>query len=258
MTSKTRPTVFEPQARPHLPKMAELVAADIRARIARGELPDGATLPPESELTEHYQVSRPTLREAMRVLESEALIVPRRGSREGARVRAPSIDVAARYTSHLLQYRGATYGDLYQLRLILEPPAAAMLATANNHDALTRLREAYDAEGAALDDTDEYFRRSAHFHELVIELAGLTPLTVFAEMATELMRRQHSQISETPSSSALKNRMRRSHHAHERFLEILDTDTDTAEDAQTYWRDHLQAIGKYYEKRSNTPIELIS
>ncbi|GAY11618.1 hypothetical protein TOK_6133 [Pseudonocardia sp. N23] len=79
-------------------------------------------------------------------------------------------------------------------------------------------------------------------------------------MATELMRRQHSQISDTPSSTTLKNRMRRSHRAHERFLEILDTDTDTdtGEDAQTYWRDHLQAIGKYYEKRSKTPIELIS
>lgn len=237
--------------------MAELVAADIRLRIVRGEIPDGGKLPLEAVLTEQYQVSRPTLREAMRILEAESLVVPRRGSRDGALVRAPNTDVAARYTSQLLQYRGATYGDMFRLRLVLEPPAAAILAAARNEEALARLRQVYAAEEAALDDSGDFFRLSARFHQQVVELAGLTPLTVFAEMAADLMERQHSRSSgkEAPIAS-LRARVRRAHRAHDRFLEIIEVGTE--EEAQQFWRDHLEAIGKYYQQGSTTPIEIIS
>ena len=79
-----------------VPKTAELVATQLRNQIIRGELREGDALPPESTLMEQFAVSRPTLREAFRVLESEALISVRRGARGGARVHAPNGDVAAR------------------------------------------------------------------------------------------------------------------------------------------------------------------
>src|SRR5439155_5195777 len=63
-----------------VPKTAELVAAHLRRQIVRGELKEGDALPPETALMEQFNVSRPTLREAFRVLESEALITVRRGS----------------------------------------------------------------------------------------------------------------------------------------------------------------------------------
>jgi GntR family transcriptional regulator, transcriptional repressor for pyruvate dehydrogenase complex len=62
------------------PKTAELIATDLRRRIVRGELKSGETLPPELQLMEQYGVSRPTLREAFRILESEALIASAAGS----------------------------------------------------------------------------------------------------------------------------------------------------------------------------------
>ena len=64
-----------------IPKMAELVAAHLRRQIVRGDLQEGDALPPETVLMEQFGVSRPTLREAFRVLESEALISVRRGAR---------------------------------------------------------------------------------------------------------------------------------------------------------------------------------
>ena len=66
-----------------VPKTAELVASHLRRQIVRGELKEGDALPPESALMEHFGVLRPTLREAFRVLESEALISVRRGARGG-------------------------------------------------------------------------------------------------------------------------------------------------------------------------------
>ena len=68
-----------------VPKVAELVAAEIRRLIVRGEVEEGAALLPESELMVEFGVSRPTLREAFRILESESLISVTRGSRGGAR-----------------------------------------------------------------------------------------------------------------------------------------------------------------------------
>jgi GntR family transcriptional repressor for pyruvate dehydrogenase complex len=65
------------------PKTGELIATHLRRQIVRGELLPGETLPAESQLMEQYGVSRPTLREAFRILESETLISVRRGSRGG-------------------------------------------------------------------------------------------------------------------------------------------------------------------------------
>src|SRR6184192_3474453 len=108
--------------------MAERVATVLRRMLIRGEIIEGTMLPPESELMERFGVSRPTLREAFRVLESESLISIRRGSRGGARVQVPKGEVAARHAGLLLQVRGTTLGDVYRARMIVEPPAAGMLA----------------------------------------------------------------------------------------------------------------------------------
>src|SRR5829696_7938155 len=85
------------------PKTAELIAAHIRGQIVRNELSAGDTLPPETDLMRQFGVSRPTLREAFRILETESLLQVRRGSRGGAQVTAPTLSVAARYVGLLLQ-----------------------------------------------------------------------------------------------------------------------------------------------------------
>src|SRR4030095_16201164 len=111
-----------------VPKTAELVASQLRRQIVRGDLKEGDALPPESALMEQFGVSRPTLREAFRVLESEALISVRRGARGGARVHTPNGDVAARYAGLVLQFRGATLADVYEARRTIELAAVSKLA----------------------------------------------------------------------------------------------------------------------------------
>ena len=59
-------------------RSSELVAAQLRRMVIRGELTEGEALPPESELIEAFQNSRPTMREAMRILEAEGLITVQR------------------------------------------------------------------------------------------------------------------------------------------------------------------------------------
>ena len=107
-----------------VPKAAELVAAQLRGQIVRGELEEGDALPPEHELMQRFGVSRPTLREAFRVLEGEALLSIQRGARGGARIHTPDGDAAARYAGLALQFRGATVADVYDARTGTRPRVA--------------------------------------------------------------------------------------------------------------------------------------
>ena len=97
-----------------------MVASHLRRQIVLGELKQGDQLPPESALMEQFGVSRPTLREAFRILEAEGAISVRRGVRGGARVQVPSVGIAARYVGLLLQYRGTLLSDVYDIRTILK------------------------------------------------------------------------------------------------------------------------------------------
>src|SRR5262245_6996791 len=99
--SSPEETSMAPGARPPVskpiraPKTAELIAAQIRGQIVRRELEPGMTLPTETELMGQLGVSRPTLREAYRILEAESLISVRRGVGGGAVVLAPDVRVGA-------------------------------------------------------------------------------------------------------------------------------------------------------------------
>src|SRR5690606_27181068 len=83
-----------PVAKKHQ-KVSQIVADDLRRKIAHGVYGDGANLPPESHLITHYGVSRPTIREAVRILETEGLIVTSRGGSKGAKVQSLNADQAA-------------------------------------------------------------------------------------------------------------------------------------------------------------------
>src|SRR5918994_5323302 len=121
------------------PKTAELVAGTLRRMVGDGQLKEGDYLPNEAELMTHFGISRPTLREAIRVLESERLVEVRRGSRTGARVRVPGPEIVARPAGLLLELSGATIADVMVARAGMEPMAVRLLAESGNSDAFDEL-----------------------------------------------------------------------------------------------------------------------
>ena len=107
--------------------------------VVDGQLTEGDFLPHETELMAHFGISRPTLREAVRVLESERLVEVRRGSRTGARVRLPGPEIVARPAGLLLELSSATLADVLSARVVIEPPAAKLLAERGTEDAHNEL-----------------------------------------------------------------------------------------------------------------------
>jgi DNA-binding FadR family transcriptional regulator len=221
-----------------VPKTAELVAAQLRRQIVRGELEEGDALPPESALMERFGVSRPTLREAFRVLESEALISVRRGARGGARVHSPDGDVAARYGGLVLQFRGTTLADVYAARRAIELAAVSTLANGMSKNHLTPLQRNLEAMDGVLDDPVATIRLQEEFHGLLVEAAGNQTLAIFEQMIHHILDLHGQAYIATWSGRPEEQRESRAGaRTHHRLLELLrDGDAVGAADL---WARHI-------------------
>ena len=110
------------------PRIAETVADELRRQIVDGELADGDLLPPQGVLVERFNVSLVSLREALRILETEGLVSVRRGNQGGAVVHAPTKSSAAYMLGLVLQSEHVLLDDLAAALQDLEPTCAALAA----------------------------------------------------------------------------------------------------------------------------------
>ena len=144
------------------PRRAISVATEVRARIAEGQLREGDRLPSLADLATEFGISRPTLREALRILEMEFLLDLRGGDRAGATIRTPSTQVAAQLASIVLEARQTTLADFYRALQLVEPAMIELVAARIGKRTLRRLEE-LDAElGASVEDTGRFVRRLGH------------------------------------------------------------------------------------------------
>lgn len=107
-------------------RVADQIVSDLQQRIARGELERGSRLPAERELAQSYQVSPPTIREALRVLSSMGLIEVRRGS--GAYVAESSKGLLDAPLSMIVRWENIGVDDLLGLLRMLHLHAAELAA----------------------------------------------------------------------------------------------------------------------------------
>jgi len=105
------------------------IADELRGLIVSGELCEGDSLGHEPDLVERFGVSRPSLREALRILEAEGLVTVVRGVRGGVVVHQPDERMTARTAALVLQSRNVSLSDVFEARGLLEPVAARTLAT---------------------------------------------------------------------------------------------------------------------------------
>jgi GntR family transcriptional repressor for pyruvate dehydrogenase complex len=219
-----------------IPKAAALVAADLRHRIVRGELAEGDALPNETELMGYFSVSRPTLREALRILESESLISVKRGARGGARVTVPDAGVTARHAALVLQLQGTTLEDVFEARAIIEPAAVRLIAKRQPDGALAKLRQCHEEERRVIGDPVAYPLAAARFHEQIIELSGNRTLTLLALVTVEIVA-AHNQAT----FAALEQTQPVFEDADLHHAKLLDyIEAGDAEAAADLWQVHLE------------------
>jgi GntR family transcriptional regulator, transcriptional repressor for pyruvate dehydrogenase complex len=231
------------------PKTAELIASYIRGQVVRGELKTGDSLPPETVLMEMFGVSRPTLREAFRILEAESLITVRRGARGGARVVSPDIAVAARYVGLLLQMGGTTIADVYEARTVIEPAAAGLLAARRSRQDLDDLNACVE-HLVGLVESDKQFRDAdiwsqaiMRFHDLVLERSGNRTLAVQAGVLREVVAMHLSTVvMRTFDHPDTQDQFRKLVRSYRKLVLLIDA--RDADGAGRHWRTHLEVMGR--------------
>lgn len=163
-------------------RLAEQVADDLRNRILVGDLARGAGLPIEEELRAQYPVSKPTLREAMRVLEAEGLVTVRRGSIGGAVVKRPTSEHVAYTLGLVLAARQVNISDVAAALHEVEPACAAACAQRpdRNETVVPTLRILQAQAMEVVDDLVEVTTLSRMFHETLVDRCGNHSLSVLA------------------------------------------------------------------------------
>lgn len=223
------------------PKMADRLVSELRKQIVHGDLPEGTMLPTEVELMEQFGVSRPILREAYRVLESESLIVVLRGVHGGARVTRPQREVLARYAGVMLEYENVTIKDVYEAREALEPPLVGRLARTRTKSDMARLDAAIAAE-IDTESLEESINRHGEFHGLLVELVGNKTLLLVTEMLHHVIHVANRSLQPVVGADAEKAR-RRSARTHQKTVELIRDKDDVA--AEALWRKHVSQAEEY-------------
>jgi GntR family transcriptional repressor for pyruvate dehydrogenase complex len=243
-------------------KLTHALVELFRAKIVSGELRPGDTLLPEAELLEVLQVSRPTLRQALRVLESESLIQLGRGSRTGATVLHPSVETAAQYGALYLATRGATLAEIHEVRTLLEPPLAALIARRKDPTAVDYLRECVTIQQLALQRGD-YVSAASGVNEFHGRLAGLSQnnaLRLFAGMLHEIAVNVYPQIplasNNTKKRHDIWRRGEKSAEAHAHLVDLIAAGKPDA--AQKFWDTYMHDTGDFMRKSGLATLRVVA
>lgn len=200
-------------------------------------------LPTETELASEFGVSRPTVREALRLLAAQGLIRTAKGATGGSYITVPTTgqlsDSLRSGIGLLAATRDVSLDELMEARLLLEVPAARLAARRRSDAAVEQLRAAIPGKPLAL-GTREQFVHNRDFHAVVFEAAGNTLFVIAAGPVFDVLQTRLAR-------SKLGTRFHRAINAHHRSIaaaiEARDEDAAGGE-----MHDHVEYLRPYYEK----------
>jgi DNA-binding FadR family transcriptional regulator len=218
---------------------SETIAEQIRSRIARGQLKPGDMLPSERLLLEQYDVARPTMRGALRILESDGLVAIERGRRGGARIVGPDIAPLARRVGLHLQLGGADIEELLEVQAVIQPGAAALAAGRRDAGDLARLRAAVD-HFASPQSVDDFLDAVTEFTDALFRAAHNAALRLFGQLTSALVRDGlDAYIAQNRITlEAVEHRIAWSATQFVALIDLLEA--GDAEGAEAFWRECLQ------------------
>ncbi len=169
------------------------IARELEQQILSGALPVGSTLPSETSLADQFNVSRSTIREAIRLLEQTG-IIRRAEGRNKLRITMPRAeDIGARIkTAFLLQE--TTFEQLWEVLTAIEPMCAAIAATKSSPDDLEKIEDNLRRTETAHAAGDDLVGLDVEFHNLVAAATGNGALQLSRETVGELFYPAFAQV----------------------------------------------------------------
>jgi DNA-binding FadR family transcriptional regulator len=205
------------------PRLAEMIATDLRNRILSGAVGDGEMLPRQEELLDTFGVSMPSLRGALQILETEGLITVLRGSVGGAVVHAPKARTVAYNVGLVLQAGNTHLSDVATALQHLESLCVSFctLRPDRNTTVVPTLWKLLHETRDALDDIDEVTRIARRFHEeLVAQCGNDTLILLVGALEAVWSAHEHDMVSAMSREGAAPTRAEREEYlvVHEQIV----------------------------------------
>jgi len=192
------------RSKPEGKSMHGRIVRELGIRILSGDLAPGDRLPGEADLIVKYDVSRPVLREAVRVLVAKGLVVSRQ--RTGALVRPRNewhlLDPDVLFWMIQTRPSPEFVRMLMGVRQVFEPGVAALAAQAASELQLAGIAQAYEGMAAA-QVVDDMLEPDLAFHRRIAEATGNDLLAYIGNMLSLALRESIKLSSRLPNTHAL-------------------------------------------------------
>jgi GntR family transcriptional repressor for pyruvate dehydrogenase complex len=203
-------SLFAPQGLAvSVPKASDVLADRLRELILSKRFAEGTPLPTERELVAQSGLSRTSVREALRVLETEGLIATKAGRNGGSQVRRPGRESISRSFELFVRSHGVRFEALLEAREAIEP-AAARLAAIHRTDGdlaeMTRIHRALEEVSA---DVTEHVRLNLQWHRAIMRASRNELLIAFFDAIADSV--QAATESRSLNSADVRREVVRAH-----------------------------------------------
>lgn len=164
-----------------VPKASDILASQLRQMIVQGHLKPGNLLPSERDLVTKSGLSRTSVRDALRVLESEGFVTTKVGRSGGSMVTLPGRDVVARSVELFVRMHGIRLGSLLECRVAVEPMLARLAARSRTAEQLEEITNLHAEFEESVGDVQSYKSKNLEWHLSVARASGNEPLIALIE-----------------------------------------------------------------------------
>ncbi|HKI49707.1 MAG TPA: FadR/GntR family transcriptional regulator [Desulfobacteria bacterium] len=193
-------------------KVSDRIIAQIRDAILSGQLKPGDKLASEKELMTQFEVSKATMREALRVLEVIGLIEIRKGTAGGAFVAKVGMKTTIHSLINFIHFQPLSIREITMLRYLIEPTVAQVAAAKITDEDVLKLKNII---GGSLESGGFELSKEIGFHRYLARMAGNTLLTLLIDFIDNL-------LEDIKGRLALGDRFYREvREAHQMILECL-------------------------------------
>ncbi len=213
-------------------RIYEEIVRQVKQLIAEGKLKSGDQLPPERDLAEKFMVSRTSVREALRALQSRGLIEIRAG--EGTFVRDISVETLIEPLALVILPHREAVGELFEARRLLEPAIAALAARRATPEDIAEMARILEEQAKEVAQGRTGLTQDAAFHGAMAASAHNRAISRIDGALMDLLTQSREESLHTPG------RPTRSHEDHQRILDAIRRRDEVG--AHRAVLDHLTAV----------------
>jgi GntR family transcriptional repressor for pyruvate dehydrogenase complex len=213
-------------------RLYEEIVQQFHSLIRQGTLKHGDRLPSERELSEQFKVSRSSVREAIRSLELQGLVVSKRGS--GTFINTENLESVLDLVAANLNTGAAVLQDVFEMRHLMEPHIAALAAQRATDDEVTAMRQILEEQQRQIDSGETGVESDTAFHFALASATHNSALIKVVSAIEDILQMSRDRSLQEPG------RPQRSLASHCQILQMVEMgDVIGAQQAMDH---HLTAV----------------